>query len=62
MLTAGQTQPVTLSLNKRSFSIYNTELHRWKIPSGNYGIMVGTSSRDLPLHSDVIVLGSQMHK
>ncbi len=62
MLTAGQTQRVTLSLNKRSFSIYDTELHRWKIPSGNYGIMVGTSSRDLPLHSDVMVVGGKIHK
>jgi beta-glucosidase len=62
MLKAGQTRRVTLSLNKRSFSIYDAELHRWKVPSGNYGIMAGTSSRDLPLHDNVVVVDNQMHK
>jgi beta-glucosidase len=61
-LTAGQTQKVTLGLNGRSFSIYDTELHRWKVPGGNYGIMVGTSSRDLPLHGNVVIVDNQRQK
>ncbi|MGH9616431.1 MAG: beta-glucosidase family protein [Acidobacteriaceae bacterium] len=54
-LKAGQSKPVTLILDKRAFSIYDMELHRWKIPGGNYGIAVGTSSRDLLLRSNVMV-------
>lgn len=61
-LTTGQTQQVTLSLNQRSFSIYDPELHRWKIPGGDYGIFVGTSSRDLPLRSSVVVVDGTVHK
>ncbi|MGO8720880.1 MAG: glycoside hydrolase family 3 C-terminal domain-containing protein [Acidobacteriaceae bacterium] len=61
-LTAGQTQQVTLHLTQRSFSIYDPELHRWEVRNGDYGIFVGTSSRDLPLHSDVVVVDGTMHK
>lgn len=61
-LTAGQTQHVTLGLDRRSFSIYDPELHRWKVPSGDYGIFVGTSSRDLPLHRNVVVVDGDLHQ
>ncbi|MHB1935527.1 MAG: beta-glucosidase family protein [Acidobacteriaceae bacterium] len=61
-LEAGQTKSVSLTLNRRSFSIYDPELHRWKVPGGNYRIMVGTSSRELPLQSDVMVGDSEIQK
>lgn len=61
-LEAGQTKSVRLTLNQRSFSIYDPELHRWESPSGNYGIKVGTSSRDLPLQRSVIVQDSGTQK
>ena len=54
-LQAGQSQSVRLSLDPRSFSIYAPDLHGWRIPSGKYGILVGTSSRDLPLRGEVDV-------
>jgi beta-glucosidase len=56
-LKPGQSRHVTLMLNKRSFSIYDPNAHAWKFPAGTYKIFVGTSSRDLPLHSDVRVTG-----
>lgn len=54
-LQAGQSQSVHLNLEPRSFSIYDPVLHGWKVPSGKYNILVGTSSRDLPLQSEVDV-------
>ncbi len=54
-LNPGETKRVTLTLTQRSFSIYDTSAHHWISPAGRYRIMVGTSSRDLPLQSDVVV-------
>lgn len=54
-LQPGETKPVTLSLDRRSFSIYDVASRRWETPAGTYRILVGTSSRDLPLHSDVAI-------
>jgi beta-glucosidase len=57
-LQAGQSQSVRLNLSPRSFSIYDPDLHGWKTPRGKYKILVGTSSRDLPLQRDVDVAGN----
>ena len=54
-LNPGETKQVKLTLNPRSFSYYDTAAGRWVSPPGRYKIMVGTSSSDLPLHSDVTV-------
>lgn len=56
-LDAGESKKVRLTLDKRSFSIYDTSAHRWESPNGKYRILAGTSSRDLPLHGDVTVVG-----
>jgi beta-glucosidase len=54
-LKPAETEHVILALDKGSFSIYDTVAHRWMFPEGTYQIMVGTSSRDLPLHSLIAV-------
>jgi beta-glucosidase len=54
-LKSGETKHVNLALDKRSFSIYDTVARRWMSPEGTYEVMVGTSSRDLPLHSSVTI-------
>jgi beta-glucosidase len=56
-LKAGQSQSAHLTLDPRSFSIYDPDLHGWKMPGGTYKILVGTSSRDLPLRSEVEITG-----
>ncbi len=56
-LKAGESQSVRLNLNPQSFSIYDPDLHKWEMPSGKYEILVGTSSRDLPLRSDFDIAG-----
>jgi beta-glucosidase len=52
-LAPGQTKPVTMTLDRRAFSIWDTKAHAWVIREGNYRIMVGDSSRHLPLKSSV---------
>lgn len=54
-LEPGEMKPVTLSLDQRSFSIYDAAARKWKTPVGRYRILVGISSRDLPLHSEVTI-------
>jgi beta-glucosidase len=55
-LEPGETRSVSLVLDLRSFSIFDPASHHWVTPDGTYEIFVGTSSRDLPLHSRVSVV------
>jgi beta-glucosidase len=52
-LEPGETKTVTFELNKRSFAYWNTNLHDWYATTGNYGILVGASSRDIRLETTV---------
>ena len=53
LLQPGETQTITLRLNKRSFSHWSVRAHAWRVGSGCYGIRVGGSSATLPLHGKV---------
>lgn len=55
-LAPGKSRMVTIHLNSRAFAHWNVATHAWKITRGCYGILVGTSSRDLPLHA-VMTIG-----
>lgn len=48
-LQPGEEITVELPLNKRSFAFYNTETESWYAASGEYEILVGSSSRDIRL-------------
>ncbi|MCL2486910.1 MAG: glycoside hydrolase family 3 C-terminal domain-containing protein, partial [Oscillospiraceae bacterium] len=52
-LRPGETKTVSFSLGKPAFSYYNTQIHDRHVLSGIYNIMVGRSSRDLPLSAEV---------
>jgi beta-glucosidase len=54
-LKPGETRQVRLTLGPRSLSYYDTSAHRWTPAPGAYRILAGTSSRDLPLRSDVTI-------
>jgi beta-glucosidase len=54
-LKPGETRKVRLTIGPRSLSYYDTSAHRWTSAPGTYRILVGTSSRDLPLHSTVTI-------
>jgi beta-glucosidase len=54
-LSHGETQSVKLSLDRRAFSVYDPADRRWEIKPGTYGILVGTSSRNLPLKGTITI-------
>ena len=42
-----------MTLDKRSFAWYSTELHDWYAASGEYEILIGASSRDIRLTEEI---------
>ena len=48
-LAPGEEKVVTFKLSKRDFAYYDTDLHDWNVRSGKFCVLVGGSSRDLPL-------------
>lgn len=58
-LRPGQTKTVTFEIGGRSFSYFNTEIHNWYVESGEYGIEIGASSRDIRLEKKVYVQSTQ---
>lgn len=54
-LLPGESKEIVLKLNKRSFAWYNTDIHDWYAATGDYDILVGSSSRDIKLTGTVHV-------
>jgi beta-glucosidase len=50
-LAPGETKTVRIGLNARSFAYYSVEKHSWVVDAGDFGILVGSSSRDIRLHT-----------
>lgn len=48
-LQPNETKEITLTLNERAFSFYNTATNDWCKLSGEYELLVGASSRDIRL-------------
>ena len=49
-LAAGESKQVSIPINRDRLSIYDEASDSWKLEPGNYTVMVGGSSQDLPLH------------
>lgn len=52
-LEPGESAKVELSLDETSFRYFSAELDRWVVEAGTYSVMVGASSSDIRLHTDV---------
>ncbi|QRN93024.1 glycoside hydrolase family 3 C-terminal domain-containing protein [Archangium violaceum] len=59
-LEPGQEKTVTFTLKRRDFAYYDTTHHRWTVNPGRFDILVGGSSRDLPLRKHVQVETTQV--
>lgn len=59
-LNKGETKKVSLVLNDGSFAYYNVNAKDWSVISGEYEILVGSSSRDLHLSATVQVKGDDL--
>jgi beta-glucosidase len=49
MLTAGQSEAVTFTIDQRAMSFYNPARHAWVAEPGGFEVLVGSSSRDIRL-------------
>jgi beta-glucosidase len=48
-LRPGESKLVSIALDSRSFSYWSVVAHDWKVPSGAFHVMVGSSSQDIRL-------------
>jgi beta-glucosidase len=48
-----ESQTVRLSLNARSLSYWSETSHAWKVPTGDFHLFVGNSSKDTPLEANL---------
>ncbi|HTW94238.1 MAG TPA: glycoside hydrolase family 3 C-terminal domain-containing protein [Tepidisphaeraceae bacterium] len=55
MLKAGQSDHVTIPLDRRAFSIWDVKENGWRVLPGTYEIFAGDSSRNLPVNAAVAV-------
>lgn len=46
-LAPGETKTVTFELGKRAFAYWNTEIHDWHVETGEFEILIGSSSRSI---------------
>lgn len=58
-LEAGEEQTVSFDLGRRDFAHYDIGLHDWAVHSGRFEVLVGGSSRDLPLTLAIEVQASR---
>lgn len=58
-LMPGESRKVSFVLDGRAFAYYSTEISDWYVPSGDYRIQIGASSRDLRLEKTVHVEGTK---
>jgi beta-glucosidase len=49
LLAAGASATAQFHLEERSFSIWDTKTHMWKVVRGEFGVLVGASSVDIRL-------------
>jgi beta-glucosidase len=57
-LKPGETQHVTVPLDGRSFAYYDVSAKKWQIAPGEFGILVGDSSENVPLKSAITIRDS----
>lgn len=55
MLKPHETRRVTVTLDPRAFSIWDDAAKRWTVVAGEHRILVGDSSRNLPLQASVTI-------
>lgn len=60
-LKKGEQKTVALELDERAFSYYNVDEKKFVSDDGEYGILVGSSSRDIKLSGSVSLTGFSVH-
>lgn len=60
-LNPGETKEVSLELDTRAFSYYNTNINDWFAESGKYEILVGASSQDIRLKGEIEIINPNQY-
>ncbi len=58
-LEPGETKTVRFMLDERAFSFFNTAIHDWCLVTGEHGIRIGSSSRNIRLAEKVAVISTR---
>lgn len=58
-LKPGEQKQITVVLDTKDFAYYNTAIHDWYAPSGDYTISVGSSSADCYLSETIQLISSE---
>ncbi|KAH8100581.1 glycoside hydrolase family 3 protein [Cristinia sonorae] len=58
-LAAGEVRAVTFQLSRYDLSVWSVVRQRWEVPNGAIGVMVGPSSRNLPLKATISAAGAK---
>ena len=54
-IKAGESKTITLQLGERAFAYYSVVLKKWTVENGDFEILVGASSRNLPLKAKILI-------
>lgn len=58
-LAPGESKQINFELTNRDFSFYSIKNKEWMIEQGNYGILIGSSSRDIRLKGEIYATGEE---
>jgi len=58
-LEPGEEKTVIFDVNKRGFAYWNININDWHVESGNYKILIGSSSQDIRLAAEIEVRSTQ---
>ncbi|MBQ8960662.1 MAG: glycoside hydrolase family 3 C-terminal domain-containing protein [Ruminococcus sp.] len=58
-LEPGQSREVVFRLDRRSFTFYSEKIHDWFAESGDFQILIGSSSRDIRLSRTVTMVSQE---
>jgi beta-glucosidase len=54
-LAPGESQTVTVAMDEQTLEIFNAAKDEWEMPQGTFKVMVGPSSRQIPLEASMIL-------
>lgn len=57
LLSPGESKRVSIPLDERSFAVWSVIEKRWVVEPGEYGLLIGASSRDIRLTGSVVKTG-----
>jgi beta-glucosidase len=60
LLQPNETKTIEFKLNRRDFAYYDQQVHNWQTSNGNYSILVGGSSDNLPLRIPISIISTNI--